>query len=62
LCYLECHRERLEVGLVAALVLGGDVVAAIAMGRNQMPRLSKVIMEKHIGVNLPMVMDMMVRR
>jgi hypothetical protein len=37
------------------------VVAAIAMWRNLMQRLSRVTMMEHMGVNLPMVVDMMVK-
>jgi hypothetical protein len=47
LCCIVCRREILEVGLVAAFVLGEDVVV---MGRNQMQRLSKFIIGKHILV------------
>jgi hypothetical protein len=61
LCYIECHREQLEVGLVAVLVLGKDVVATIVMLRNLMQRLSRVTMTEPMGVNLPMLVDMAVK-
>jgi hypothetical protein len=61
LCYIECHREQLEVGLVVGLVLGEDVVATIVMWRNLMQRLSRVTMIEPMGVNLPMMVDMTVK-
>jgi hypothetical protein len=52
LCYIECHREQLEVGLVAVLMLGEAMVATIVMQRNQMQRLSRATITEPMGVNI----------